>query len=131
MITLSKEQIVLLHKKLLDATGGLDGLRDESLLDSALSAAFQSYDGADFFPTVPEKIARIAYGIIRNHPFVDGNKRLGTYVMLVLLELNYLNAIFSDNDIVRIGLEVAENKMDVMKLRDFILNHIQPNPESK
>ena len=88
MITLTNEQVKRLHKKLLDATGGLDGLRDEAMLESALSASFQTFDGLELYPSTAEKISRIAYGLVRNHPFVDGNKRIGTYVMAILLELN-------------------------------------------
>ena len=84
MISLSKEQIVGLHKNMLIATGGTDGIRDESLLDSAISAPYQTFDGIELYPTIFAKIARIAYSLVLNHPFVDGNKRIGTYVMLVL-----------------------------------------------
>ena len=72
MITLTNEQVKRLHKKLLDATGGLDGLRDEAMLDSALSVAFQTFDGVGLYPAIAAKIARIAYGLVCNHPFVDG-----------------------------------------------------------
>ncbi len=108
MITLDKEQVKRLHKQLLDATGGLDGIRDEGLLESALSAAFQTFDGMELYPSAAAKIARIAYGLVSNHPFADGNKRIGTLVMMVLLELNRIEADFSDEDIIRIGLGLAE-----------------------
>ena len=84
MIALSKKQIKHLHEKLLEATGGLPGVRDEGMLDSALYVAFQTFDGVEFYPSTAAKIARLAYGLICNHPFVDGNKRIGTYAMLVL-----------------------------------------------
>ena len=122
MIKLSKEQIKRLHKKMLDATGGLDGIRDESMLDSALSVAFQTFDGVELYPSAAAKIARLAYGLVCNHPFVDGNKRIGTYVMLVLLELNHINAEFSDEDVIRIGLELANRKMNDKQLLEIILN---------
>lgn len=122
MITLDKEQIKRLHKKLLDATGGLDGIRDETLLDSALSAPFQTFDGAELYPSTAAKIARIAYGLVRNHSFSDGNKRIGTYVMMVLLELNYIEADFTDDDIIHIGLELANGKMNDKQLLDIILD---------
>lgn len=123
MITLAKEQIKRLHKKLLDATGGMDGIRDESLLDSALSSAFQTFGGVELFPSTAAKIARVAYGLICNHPFMDGNKRIGTYVMMVLLELNHIEADFSDDDIIHIGLELANGKMSDKQLLDLILKH--------
>ncbi|MDR2442935.1 MAG: Fic family protein [Deltaproteobacteria bacterium] len=121
MITLSKEQVKRLHKRMLDSTGGLDGIRDEGLLDSALSAPFQTFDGAELYPSVATKIARIAYGLVCNHPFVDENKRVGTYLMLVLLELNHIEADFSDDDVVRIGLELANGKMSDGQLLELIL----------
>ena len=121
MITLDIEQIKRLHGKLLEATGGLPGIRDEALLDSALSAAFQTFDGAELYPSTAAKIARLSYGLVSNHPFVDGNKRIGTYVMLVLLELNHIKAEFTDDDIIRIGLELAGGNMNDTQLLDLIL----------
>ncbi len=123
MITLTKEQLIRLHKRLLDATGGLEGIRDEAMLDSALSAPFQTFDGVEIYPSTTAKIARIAYGIVCNHPFVDGNKRTGIYVMLVLLELNRIAVDFTDDDLVRIGLDIANGKMTDKQLLDFILEH--------
>jgi death-on-curing protein len=121
MITLDKEQVKRLHKMLLDATGGLEGIRDEALLDSALAAPFQVFDGVEFYPSAVAKIARIAYSLVCNHPFVDGNKRIGTYVMLVLLELNHIKVDFSDDDIIRIGLDLAQGNMDDRQLLEIIL----------
>ena len=121
MITLSKDQIMRLHRMQLDATGGLDGIRDEALLDSALSSAFHTFGGVDLFPSTVAKIARIAYGLISNHPFVDGNKRIGTYVMLVLLELNNIDVDFTDDDIIRIGLSLADGNMSDEQLLELIL----------
>ena len=121
MISLSKEQVKRLHKNMIIATGGSDGIRDESLLDSALSAPNQTFDGIELYQSTAAKIARIAYNIVCNHPFVDGNKRIGTYVMLVLLELNHIEVDFTDDDIVRIGLELASGKMDYSELFSMIL----------
>ena len=122
MITLSKEQVKKLHQMQIAATGGSDGLRDEGLLESALHSAFQTFEGDDLYPTAIAKIARIAYNLTANHPFVDGNKRIGTYVMLVLLELNQIPIDFSDDDIIRIGLDVANGKMDDSALLNFLLD---------
>jgi len=121
MITLTNEHVRQLHNKLLAATGGLDGLRDEAMLDSALSVAFQTFDGEELYPSTAAKIARIAYGLVCNHPFADGNKRIGTYVMMVLLDLNHIEADFTDDDIIRIGLELASGTMSDKQLLDLIL----------
>jgi death-on-curing protein len=121
MITLNQEQIIRLHRKMVEATGGLGGVRDETMLDSALSVAFQTFDGIELYPSTVAKIARIAYGLVCNHPFIDGNKRVGTYVMAVLLELNQIEVVFTDDDIIRIGLELASGKMSDKQLLDLIL----------
>jgi death-on-curing protein len=95
--------------------------RDEGLLDSALSAPFHTFDGAELYPSAAAKIARIAYGLLCNHPFADGSKRIGTCLMLVLLELSHIEAGFSDNDAVRIGLELASGKTSDRQLLELIL----------
>ena len=124
MITLTKTQIIHLHTKLLDATGGLRGVRDENMLESALAAAHQTFDGAELYPSVAARIARIAYGLVGNHPFVDGNKRIGTYVMLILLELNQIETAFSDEDIIYIGLSIANGTMNDQQLLDIIVSRM-------
>jgi len=73
MITIDKEQVIRLHKKLLESTGGLDEIKDEALLDSALAAPFQTFDNVELYPSTAAKIARVAYSLVCNHPFVDGN----------------------------------------------------------
>ena len=77
MIKLSKEQVILLHKRLLEATGGSEGIRDEGMLDSALANPFQSFGNEELYPSVQAKAAQLCFGIAKNHPMVDGNKRLG------------------------------------------------------
>ena len=88
MIRLSKPQILLLHEQLVATTGGSSGLRDEGMLDSALNAPFQTFGGEDVYPSLQPKAARLCFGLVKNHPFVDGNKRIGAHVMLVFLALN-------------------------------------------
>jgi len=124
MITLSKEQVKGLHKKLLDSTGGLDGIRDENMLDSALAAPFQTFDSVELYTSTAAKIARMAYSLVCNHPFIDGNKRIGTYVMLVLLEVNHIDADFTDDDVIHIGLDLAKGQMDDKQLLDMILERL-------
>ncbi len=84
MTLLTKEQVILLHTHLISETGGLDGIRDEGLLDSAVNAPFQAFDGIDVFPSLQQKAARLGYGLIKNHAFIDGNKRIGAHAMLVI-----------------------------------------------
>ena len=124
MITLSIMQIKQLHTMMLRSTGGTDGIRDEALLESALAAPLHTFDGVELYASILAKIARIAYGLVCNHPFVDGNKRIGTYVMLVLLELNHIEAEFSDDDIILIGLGLASGTMSYEQLLSSILESL-------
>lgn len=88
MIHLGKRQILKLHANLIEVFGGDSSLRDESLLDAALAAPFHSYDDVELFPSVQEKAARLGFGLVSNHPFMDGNKLIGAHSMLIFLELN-------------------------------------------
>ena len=82
MKRLTKRQVLLLHEQLLQEFGGTPGVRDEGLLDSALAAPFQTFDGQSLYPSVQAKAAQLGFGLVCNHPFVDGNKRIGAHVML-------------------------------------------------
>ena len=88
MIRLTKQQVLRMHEELISVTGGSHGVRDEALLDAALSAPFISFDGTDLYPALEQKVARLGYGLIENHAMIDGNKRIGAHTMLVFLTLN-------------------------------------------
>lgn len=81
MIRLTSEQVGMLHKELIEETDGLNGMRDEGLLDSALSLPFQTFDGQALYPSVQQKAARLGFSLVRNHPFSDGNKRAFGYIL--------------------------------------------------
>jgi death-on-curing protein len=124
MKKLTKEQVVLLHKALVAESGGSSEIRDEGLLDSALNAPFQTFSGTELYPTVLEKAARLGYGLIKNHPFVDGNKRIGTHVMLVFLMLNHFEVEYNDNDLVQLILGVASGEIDDRQLLVWLQQHL-------
>ena len=71
MIRLSKEQVILLHKRLIETTGGSDGIRDIGMLDSALANPFQSFENKELYPSVQAKAAQLCFGIVKNHPMID------------------------------------------------------------
>ena len=108
MIKLTKDNILTLYKIMVDNTGGTIGIRDTSLLESALNAPFQTFGDEELYPSINEKASRLCYGLIKNHPFIDGNKRIGVYAMLVFLELNNINLNFSDEEIINIALKTAD-----------------------
>ena len=139
MKRITKEQALLLHRMMADATGGSVGLRDEGLLDAALDAAFAGFGDCEFYPTKEEKGARLGYCLIANHAFVDGNKRIGVYIMLAFLEINGIRLKCTDEDLVRIGLGVASGKMKYEELLQWVLDHepscaapqAAPNPQAE
>ena len=123
MIVLSKSQIRLLHTQLIEQTGGTDGVRDDGLLDSALCAPFQSFDGIDVFPSIQQKAARLGFGLIKNHPFVDGNKRIGAHVMLIFLALNHIELKYTQEELTEIILKVAGGESSYEGLLQWIIQH--------
>ena len=123
MIKFSKEKVLLLHRLIAESTGGSIGVRDESLLESALESAFSGFGDTEFYPTKEEKGARLGYCLITNHAFVDGNKRIGVYVMLTFLEVNGIRLDCSDDELVSVGLSVADGKMSYNELLGWVIEH--------
>ncbi len=123
MIKFSKEKVLLLHKLLIEQTGGEDGIRDVGLLESALSACYVTFDGVDLFPTKEEKAARLCTGLVSNHAFVDGNKRIGIYVLLTFLEVNGITLEATDEELIEIGLALAKSEMNYDQLLQWIYDH--------
>ena len=125
MRRLSKRQILLLHDQLLSQAGGLPGLRDEGLLESALSAPFQSFEGIDVYPSLPQKAARLGYGLVKNHPFADGNKRIGAHAMLVFLAINGTELVYTQEELSSAILAVASGEKMYEDLLRWLVDHQQ------
>ncbi len=123
MIKFSKEKVLLLHRLITEETGGDPNIRDLRLLDSALESAFQTFDGKELYPSKEEKGARIGYTLISNHAFVDGNKRIGMYVLLTFLETNGVKLHPTVDDVARVGLAVAAGEMKYDDLLCWIKNN--------
>jgi len=123
MIKFSQEKVLLLHKLITEETGGDPNLRDAALLNSALESAFQTFDNVELYPTKEEKGAKIAYSLISNHAFVDGNKRIGMYVLLTFLETNGVKISPTVEDVERVGLAVASGEMKYQELLDWIIEN--------
>jgi death-on-curing protein len=123
MIRFSKEKVLLLHQLIAQETGGGIGVRDEGLLESALEGAFATFDGQELYPSKEEKGARLGYTLISNHAFVDGNKRIGMYVMLTFLEVNGIRMEASNNEVAQVGLAVAAGQMGYEELLNWVRTH--------
>ena len=123
MKTISKNQVLALHSALIREFGGIDGIRDEGLLESALAAPFQTFGGEPVYPSLQAKAAQLGFGLIRNHPFVDGNKRIGAHTMLVFLAVNGIELRYEQQELIDIVLSVAAGQIDRQGLLQWILDH--------
>jgi death-on-curing protein len=123
MKTLTKEQILTFHRELIEAHGGSDGIRDEGLLESALATPFQTFDGQPLFPTIQQRAAMLGFGIVSNHPFLDGNKRTGAHAMLVMLAMNGIEPEYTQKELYEIILKVAAGEADSDELLEWVLAH--------
>ena len=123
MIKLDRDKILLLHKRMAEATGGGVGVRDYGLLDSAIESAYATFDGKELYSAKEEKAARLGFSLISNHAFLDGNKRIGMYVMLSFLEVNGIKMDCTNEDVAAVGLAVAAGEMSYDKLLSWVKAH--------
>lgn len=123
MIVLSKQQIIAMHHTLIVETGGLDGLRDDGLLDSAIVAPFQTFDSTELFQSIQQKAARLACGLVQNHPFLDGNKRIAAHTMLVFLALNGISLFYTQDELTSVFLKTAAGEVDYDDLLQWVIDH--------
>ena len=123
MIKFSKEKVLRLHQLITQETGGSNEIRDFDLLDSALESVYATFGGVELYPTKEEKGARLGFTLISNHAFVDGNKRIGMYVMLTFLAVNGIEIECTNEDVIEVGLGVASGNMDYDELLKWVVEH--------
>ncbi|MDR0992595.1 MAG: type II toxin-antitoxin system death-on-curing family toxin [Ruminococcus sp.] len=123
---LTKQVLIRIHNSAIEEFGGDFGLRDDGLLEAALAAPLASFGGADLFPTVIEKAARLALGIIKNHPFIDGNKRTGILALYFLVLENgyYFKDTVTNDETYNLGIGLAEGTIDIDNLLIWLENNI-------
>lgn len=125
MNILSKEQILKIHASLIEATGGSAGIRDEGMLELALNNPFQLFEGKELYPSIQAKAARLCFGLVKNHAMIDGNKRLGTHVMLVFLALNGYELSYSQKELSDVILALASGDIGEKEIFQWIIKHQQ------
>ena len=123
MKTLTTSEILKIHEMICEKSGGDPGVRDTGLLESALASPFATFGGEDFYPTLPEKAARLGYSLISNHAFVDGNKRIGIFALMLFMKINGAPLSLTDGDIISAALGVADGSIDYSALLDWTLSH--------
>ena len=121
---IDKETAIAIHSAAIVKFGGLDGVRDEGLLESALAQPFQTFGGEEIYPTVAQKAARYAYGIASNHPFADGNKRTATAIMGVFLRMNGCRFKPRHDELLAIMVGVADGSVSFVQLAEWLESQI-------
>jgi len=120
---LSVSDIIVLHQKVIDKTGGSHGIRDIGLIESAVTRAYATFGGNDLYETVEAKIAVTVYSLVSNHGFVDGNKRISIAAMLLLLQLNGYKLQYSQQELIDLGLGLASGNLDENDIQQWIKTH--------
>lgn len=123
MIKFNSDKVKLIHQLIAQETGGSPDLRDEGLLETSIEGIFHTFEGTELYPSKEEKGARLGYNLISNHPFVDGNKRIGMHIMIVFLESNGIHIESSNKDVVEAGLGVASGNMGYEELLEWVKSH--------
>ena len=123
MTVLTKKQLLMLHSQLIAEIGGVDGLRDEGMLESAMNAPFQSFAGEEVYLSLQQKAARLCFGLVKNHPFIDGNKRTGTHAMLVFLALNGIELDYTQEELSGVILSLAAGEIGHSELLRWVIEH--------
>ena len=125
MIWISAEDVILIHSRVIEGSGGLDGLRDREGLEAAVSAPMQTFDGKELYPTDLEKIARLGFGLASNHAFVDGNKRIGAMMTQLLLKWNGYDLTLRSGELAEMFIAIADGTAKEKDLLDWISKHLR------
>ena len=124
MIWVKTEDVIFIHRRIIQSTGGIDGLRDRAGLEAAIAAPLQSFAGQDFFLSDVEKIARLGYGLAANHAFLDGNKRIGAMMTQLLLKWNRYQLKLRQGELADMFISIADGNSGEEELLAWIQNHI-------
>ncbi len=125
MIWISAEDILLIHSRVIEGSGGLDGLRDRNGLEAAIAAPMQTFDGQELYPSDIEKIARLGFGLASNHAFVDGNKRISAMMTQLLLKWNGYDLTLRTGELADMFIAIADGTAKEKDLLDWVYAHLR------
>lgn len=125
MIWISAEDILLIHSRVIEGSGGLDGLRDSAGLEAAIAAPKQTFDGQELYPSDIEKIARLGFGLASNHAFVDGNKRISAMMTQLLLKWNGYDLTLRTGELADMFIAIADGTANGKDLLDWVYAHLR------
>ncbi len=122
MKSIDINSVLIFHKKIVNQTGGSEEIRDLGLIESGLNRGFATFDGIDLYKEIEDKISAVTHGLVKNHGFVDGNKRIGVSVMVLLLKLNNIHIKYSQQELIELGLKVADGSFNEEDIKMWINN---------
>jgi death on curing protein len=121
----NSEMVIEIHQRMIEMTGGIHGIKDYGLLDSAVQTIYQTFNGKDLYPTLIHKACRLCYGLNRNHAFVDGNKRISMHMLALFLRIHDVDYRPSNHEVIRVGLELASNQLSYEDLICWVNQNIK------
>jgi len=124
---LSLSEVLWLHLQVIEASGGSAGVRDLGALEAAVAQPRSTFDGEDLYPSLLEKAAALAFSLVGNHPFIDGNKRVGHAAMEVMLLLNGVDLDATVDDQEKLFLELAAGSVSRKRLLEWLASHTRPS----
>ena len=125
---LTLHEVLMLYRRIIKQSGGAEGIANLNGLESALAQPYMTFGGEDLYPTIFEKAAALGFSLIKNHPFVDGNKRIGHAAMEVFLVLNGFEIEASVDEQENIILQVASGKLERKEFTDWLRTHVIETP---
>ena len=125
MIWITTDDVIQIHSRVIQRSGGMDGLRDRASLEAAVSAPMQSFGGQDLYPTTVEKTARLGYGLASNYAFVDGNKRIGAMMTQLLLKWNGFQMSLRSGELADMFIAIADGSAKETDLLAWIQRHLE------
>ncbi|MBP7073119.1 MAG: type II toxin-antitoxin system death-on-curing family toxin [Clostridia bacterium] len=117
------DDVIAFHNKIIERTGGSKEIRDIGLIESALNRAHATYDSKDLYEDFLDKVSVIAVSLIKNHGFIDGNKRIGIATMLLLLKLNNFSIVYQQEELIELGLKIASGQIKEQAVKTWIEEH--------
>jgi len=120
---ISLQEVLGIHEILIQRTGGSFGVRDKGLLESALVRPLSTFDQKELYPTIEEKLAVLCRSLISNHCFIDGNKRIGVTILLVLAKANKVKLKYTQDELIELALKVATSDWQEKEILCWIWKH--------
>lgn len=120
---LTVEEVIYLHECLIERTGGSTGIRDQNLLEAATFRPQVTFGGTELYQTLFDKAAALMHSLVKNHPFVDGNKRIGISAAAMMLLLNGYELRCSQQEMVDFTLSVASGNLEISEISEWLQNH--------